>query len=448
MTESTPKVYDFDSQTQDDILTCLMTDNEFCRRTHGLIKSEYFEDDAAKVLADIVIRFFDRDREVPVEGTIKSILGFMLKAKKIRDDLQMPVLMKFKEVYAPDKEVKNRLWLMENAATFARQKAFEAAIIESSEIVENLRDEKRFDKSFRLIKTASETALASASERLDYFGSISKRTQERIDISSGAKPKTGITTGIAELDELMLHGGYGRKELTVWMGGAKSGKSFAIVQACASAVLDGRNVLHVTLENSVAVCAMRYDAFFSNVGISDQFRSPHEMEAGVKAVGESATVGKLEIREFPSGSFRPIDLRNLLDEYADIGIHFDLIGIDYLDIMAPDHRTDNPIENSKSIWIAVRGIMQTENAAGVTATQTNRTGHKAVVARAEDVAEDFSKIRIADLVISINRQDDEKHERKARLYLAAGRNQEDGRTIFVTQDLNKGRSVSGVDMVE
>ncbi|MFP3325107.1 hypothetical protein R0K05_18780, partial [Planococcus sp. SIMBA_160] len=59
------------------------------------------------------------------------------------------------------------------------------------------------------------------------------------------------------------------------------------------------------------------------------------------------------------------------------------------------------------------------------------------VATMTDVAEDFNKIRIADLVISINKTEEEKAAQEARLYFAASRNQRGDITIRIKQDLEK-----------
>ncbi|BBI61622.1 hypothetical protein HSBAA_29280 [Vreelandella sulfidaeris] len=105
--------------------------------------------------------------------------------------------------------------------------------------------------------------------------------------------------------------------------------------------------------------------------------------------------------------------------------------------MAPDFRTQDPIENSKSIYVGLRAIAMQYDVALLTATQTNREGARSSVATMTDVAEDFNKIRIADLVISINKTEEEKANQEARLYFAASRNQRSDITIRIKQDLER-----------
>ena len=84
----------------------------------------------------------------------------------------------------------------------------------------------------------------------------------------------------------------------------------------------------------------------------------------------------------------------------------------------------------------------------LTATQTNREGYKSAVAKAEHVSEDFNKVRTVDLMISINKTEEEAARGEARLYFAASRNQESGFTIVIKQNLAMMRFIEEVIRVE
>lgn len=437
--------YDFETETQNEILNLLMTDEEFCRKTDGLIKPSYFQNEHSQYIAKIALAYYGKYKSTPPENIWGEIFKKQIANKVISVDKMKEVVPHFNDVKALSP--KSKRWLMDNIAEFAQQQAFTAAIIESAGHINNVKNADRFTNIVTAVKAAEKVGLSSEKKSYNYFDRTEERKQNLLDIASGKAPKIGITTGIKELDEILDHGGYGRKELTLWMGGPKSGKSFALVQAGGSAILNGRRVLHVSLENSTEVTAKRYDAFFSRVGLKQQRDNPHTMSHEIDMVRDRYG-SNLYIEEFPAGSFKPNDLQRLLEKYADDDIHFDLIVVDYLDIMAPNHRTDNVQENSKDVYVNARACAQQWNAALVSATQTNRTGAQAVVAKATDVAEDFNRVRIADLTISINRTDDEKASGKLRLYLAAGRNQEDGLTLHCKSDFNLGRSVMEVESVE
>ena len=147
--------------------------------------------------------------------------------------------------------------------------------------------------------------------------------------------------------------------------------------------------------------------------------------------------GKFIIQEFPSGSMKVSDLRRLIERFKSKGIVFDLVVVDYADLMQPERMTDSTTENSKSVYVNLRGLAMQEGFALLTATQTNREGAKKAVATATDVAEDFNKIRIADVVISLNKTDEEKKLNECRLHFAACRNQAGGFTVRIRQEIEK-----------
>lgn len=197
------------------------------------------------------------------------------------------------------------------------------------------------------------------------------------------------------------------------------------------------NVLYVTLEVSAAIIADRLDAAISNQIMMEL--DLHIGEVKEKIEEWSRRSGRFDIVEFPTGSMRVSDLRRLLERKKAEGIAYDLVIVDYADLIAPERATDNSIENSKSVYVSLRGLAMIEDVAILTATQTNREGAKKMVATATDVADDFNKIRIADIVISINKSDEERRALQARLFFAAVRNGRSNFTIRIQQDVDRMR---------
>jgi replicative DNA helicase len=444
---ATPTSYEFDEETQTQIVSCLCRDTDFVNKTQGLVESAYFQNDVERLLVDLSLSFYEKYGEAPGKTAWAELIREASKAGRIRSDQRIDVVTKYKELHVVD--VTNREWLLDKIEEFAQQQVLTAAIINAVPLLHKGGDPDRFIKIKKSLDKAFEIGLKTSDESYNYFDKIEERTKERLEVAAGGRPKTGVTTGVKELDEcLKLHLGWGRKELSALIGGAKSSKSFHLSFFAAKAVQDGKNVLLITLENSVDVTATRIDAFMSGVGISDQFALPNAMAAGVRAEAAKASMGILEIRRRPAGSFTPNDLKRLVDEYKTKGLRFDQIVIDYTDLMAPNHITNDTIANSKSVLVDVRQIADDENLAILTAFQSNREGHKSAVVRAENVAEDFNKIRIADLVLAINRTEDERAEGKARITFAAARNSADGYTLFVTQNLEHGMAIASVESVE
>lgn len=445
-TTTAPPVYELDADAQQEIVALIAIDEDFLRETQGLIKPDYFTDVFDRAFVELAQEFYNKYGETPGKVAWGDMLRNAFINKRFRADQKDDVVAKYKAIR--DLPIRNRKWVVDTVAEFAKQQSIENAMWDGVIMLKNTADPDRFTKIEDRLGKAFLVAAHTNDEDYDYFEKVVERTEHRLERIAGGPSKTGITTGVKELDDCLYHKGWGRKELSALMAGAKASKSFHLSFFAAHATMAGFNTLFVTLENSVEITATRIDAFMSGVKISEELVSPHAMEAGVNSKSATAGRGILKIRRRPAGSFTPSDLRRLLDEYKSKGIKFDLVVIDYTDLMIPNHITNDNITNSKSVLVDVRQIADDENLAMLSAFQSNREGHKSAVLRAENVAEDFNKIRIPDVVLGINRTEDERADQKARITFVAARNQPDSYTLFVSQDLDHGLAIASVDSVE
>lgn len=436
-----PIVFEFDASFQTKVAAMVVRDSIFNEQTHGLIKPEYFENSSEATLVGIALNYFDKYRRIPDDSIFVKLMKEAIASKVIRSDMKGDVIAKFKSIRQED--IGDRAYVVEEIDKFARHQATERAILKSVELLQK----GEFGKIEDLIKRALSVGTQEA-EEYDFFDEIESRTEERLEMLAGNLAPQGITTGIAQIDKLLYHEGWGRKELSVLMGGAKAGKTVGLINSSISACMAGYNVLHVTLEVAKEIVASRGDANLSDLAMKELRLQPHKVRDAIRQLKAEGKVGEFKLHEFPSGTWKPSGLQRLIQHYKAKGLIFDLVVIDYLDIMAPDIRSDDSRENSRNIWIDCRAIAQSEGWALLSATQTNRDGFKAAVAKAEHAADDFNKIRTADLVISINKTDEEARRGEARLHFAASRNQQSGFSVHIKQCIEKMKFVTGVLSVE
>lgn len=428
------KFVDFDDAFQSKIVALLLRDDTFCRRTEGLIKPSYFESRAEGFLAQLAMVYFGKYKRAPADlHIVSTMLSGAKRTGKVRDDVYEECNEKLAELFVTD--VGGRDFIIDQVGEFARHQAIQQAVLDGFTYLEK-HDTARFEE---LMLKAMSVKPHADSVPYDYWEEIESRTQYRTDVKTGKVKPNGLSTGIRKLDQILFHKGWGRAELTVFMAGAKKGKSFSLWDFGKLQSLQGRNVLGVTLEVSKDILSGRLDASVADTLIDEVNDRVLEVH---KAVSEKrGKVGKFMLHEFPSGTFTPAQLDALLDFYKAQGVTFDCIVIDYLDIMAPNRWTNDEIANSKSVWVDVRAIAQRENIAILSATQTNREGHKSVTSKAEHASEDFNKIRIADLVISLNATEEEAAKGEARLFFAASRNQKGEFSVRITRDLSRGHAL-------
>lgn len=431
--------YDFDLDFQTRIVALMMRDAKFMRRTEGLINPEYMDTEAMSFLVDVTNEYFKKYRRIPRgKAIVAELFKDAFARKRIREELRREVIETYKVVNKTTLEDGD--FIADKVGEFARRQAVIQAYLRSEALIEK----GDLDAAHKLIDKAFKTGALEKFEEIDYWNNIEARTQYRKDKAAGLIKPAGITTGIPRLDNLLYHKGWGRRELSALMGGAKKGKSTGLGFFAVEASKAGYNTLYVTLEVAGKIIADRNDANVSGVDMDSIESSMHQVKDAVERLCNRPGRGELRIVSFPSGTLTPSMLRRVLERYRADGLIFDLIVVDYADIMAPDVYTSDNIANSKQIWLGLRAIADEEDAAVLTATQTNRDGFKKDTARAEDAAEDFNKIRIADLVISINSTDEERAAGEARLFLAASRNQAGEITIKIKQDLSKMRFITAI----
>jgi replicative DNA helicase len=436
--------FTFDGEFQARIAALTLRDTTFNQLVDGLLEPGYFESEIESYLVGCALRYYGKYKKAPS--------GLGIYAMLIREDLDSKVLPKalaaaavgrLKELFEVD--ISDRDFVVDQVATFARHQAVQEAMYKAI----NKLDKKDFDGIATVMRQALDVGANQDGDCYDFAAMIDSRTGVRLDRLAGKLPPSGITTGYKPIDELLYHKGWGRKELSVILGGAKAGKTTALIDFGINAWAVGHNVLYASCEVGRDVIADRMDANISAQAMMEMHHHTHDVRQKVadfaaKALRTDGTNAKFIVHEFPTGSLKVSELRRLIERYKSQGIVFDLVVVDYADLLCPERHTDSAVENSKSIYVDLRGLAIREAFAVLTATQSNRNGINANIIKAEHVADDFNKIRIADIVISINRTDEERAAGKARLYFAASRNQGGEFTIEIEQALDRMKFITRV----
>lgn len=425
MSDPTAK-YDFDLQFQEQIVTFMIRDTTFALRAKDLVQPEYFTEEAAQVLVRICQQHVKVYRTCPGVKFMPMLIRDAIDSKMLRKDMVKEVAALMKRVVTGS--MANPEFVIDRIADFAKHQAIEKAIMESVGFLEK----GQWEKIEKGMRTALSVGDSNEGEDYDFFEEIESRTKRREDIKAGKLVKAGITTGYSAMDALLYHGGWGRKELSCIMGPAKSGKSLALGDFCKNASLAGYNVLYVSLEVAKEIIAERMDAALSNTLMRELHKDADLVENDIRKLEKSSGILKLQDR--PSGTFKPSHLTAMLDNYRSKGITFDLVAVDYADIMAAEYRSEDQRENLRTIYIDLRAIAHEYNIALLTATQTNRDGAKSVTAKATHIGDDWNKARTVDILIGINATDAEKKAGEARLYWALSRNTADGFSLKIKQD--------------
>lgn len=421
--------YEFDLPFQHKIASLFLRDTTFALKVRDLVKPEYFTEQSVGAVVRMVQEHIKVYKAVPDFKIIPTLLRDEIAAKRIRPDIIDGVKDLIREAVKTD--LSNPDFVSDKVVDFAKHQAIEQAILTSVPLLEK----GEFNKIAEVMKNAMAIGAVVDGGDYNYWEEITSRTKKREDFNAGKIVKEGITTGYSGMDAYLYHGGWGRRELSCIMGPAKAGKSMSLGDFGKNASLAGYNVFYDSLEVAKEIIGERVDAALSDTLMRELNKSPADVERAIRAA--QARAGEYRMRDHPSGTLKPSQLHRVLENYRADGVIFDLVIVDYADIMAAEYRSDSLQDNLRSIYIDLRALAHEFNVAMLTATQTNRDGAKAVTAKATDVGDDWNKARTVDILIGINATDAEKAAGEARLYWALSRNTEDGFSLRIKQNRQK-----------
>jgi hypothetical protein len=184
------------------------------------------------------------------------------------------------------------------------------------------------------------------------------------------------------------------------------GKSLFMCHVASAALLQGRNVLYITLEMAEERIAERIDANLLNVPIQQLVDLPRSaFEKKVTGIAKK-TQGTLVIKEYPTASAHSGHFKALLNELAlKKSFRPDIIFIDYLNICSSSRFKSGSNINSytlvKSIAEELRGLAVEFNVPIVSATQTTRSGFGSSDVELTDTSESFGLPATADLMFAL-----------------------------------------------
>jgi archaellum biogenesis ATPase FlaH len=201
-------------------------------------------------------------------------------------------------------------------------------------------------------------------------------------------------------------GGLPNKTLNIALAGTGVGKSLFMCHVASSVLLQGRNVLYITLEMAEERIAERIDANLLNVPIQDIGELPKQMFENKVTNLAKKTQGTLIIKEYPTASAHSGHFKSLLNELAlKKSFRPDIIFIDYLNICSSSRFRGGSNVNSytlvKSIAEELRGLAVEFNVPIVSATQTTRSGYGSSDVELTDTSESFGLPATADLMFAL-----------------------------------------------
>lgn len=374
------------------ILRNLLHNEEYIRKVIPFIKSEYFEDKNQKIVFE-EIHSFVLEYNQPAT---KEVLCIEIEK---RIDINEQEFKEITQVISCLEDVATEFnWIVDTTEKWCRDRAIYLALMESIHITDGKDAKKNRDS----IPTILSEALAVSFDThighdylLDYEQRYESyhRKEEKIEFD-------------LEYFNKITKGGLPNKTLNIALAGTGVGKSLFMCHVASSVLLQGRNVLYITLEMAEERIAERIDANLLNVPIQDIGDLPKQMFENKVTSLAKKTQGTLIIKEYPTASAHSGHFKSLLNELAlKKSFKPDIIFIDYLNICASSRFKGGSNINSytlvKSIAEELRGLAVEFNVPIMSATQTTRSGFGSSDVELTDTSESFGLPATADLMFAL-----------------------------------------------
>jgi len=375
------------------ILRSLLTNESYLRKVIPFLKPNYFEG-PLKVIFKQIGAFVDKHNTLP---TLEAFRIDLEQDEKMSDDMFTEISAMLPEIFSPADVDED--FLLEKTEKWCQERALHIGIMKSIDILDG-KDEKMTKNAIPDILSEALGVAFDSYVGHDYIDNA----EERYEFYTRDEEKLPF-----DLDNFnkITKGGLPDKTLNIALAGTGVGKSLFMCHVAASSMLQGKNVLYITMEMAEERIAERIDANLLDIPIDQLEKLPKTMfTEKVNAIAKK-TVGKLIVKEYPTGAAHVGHFRALLKELKlKRSFEPDIIFIDYLNICSSSRMKAmggaiNSYTYVKAIAEELRGLAVEFAVPLVSATQTTRSGYGNSDPGLEDTSESFGLPATADLMFAL-----------------------------------------------
>ena len=373
-------------------LTHLIYNEDYTRKVLPFIKPEYFANRNERVVFEEIEKFLEKYNSLPTKETLTIGVD---NRKDINDEDYKKVV---DIISSLDKTEVDLQWLHDETEKFCKDKAIYNAVLDGISIIDG-KDKNRTPEAIPSILSEALAVSFDLSVGHDYV----EDGLERYEFYHKKEEKIPF-----DLDYFnkITKGGLPQKTLNIALAGTGVGKSLFMCHMAASTLMQGKNVLYITMEMAEERIAERIDANLMNITMDELHELPKKMFTDRLSKIQKKTNGKLIIKEYPTASAHTGHFRSLIKELAlKKSFKPDIIFIDYLNICASSRFKGNANVGSyfyiKAIAEELRGLAVENTVPIMSATQTTRSGFSSSDVGLEDTSESFGLPATADLMFAL-----------------------------------------------
>lgn len=389
------------------LLNQLLNNREYVNKVLPFLKEEYFETKVEQSIYRYISEFINEYNTLPTENVIEysADKDGSLSEQDIKDLITL-----WEEIKGVDSENMTTSWLIDITEEWCKDRAIYLAVMETVSIIT---DEKKKSAKGSIPELLKESLAVSFDTNVGH--DFISDAEERYEFYH--KKETKIPFDIDLLNKI-TKGGVSPGTLNVMLGSTNSGKTLFLSSFAASYLRQGFNVLYITLEISEEEIAKRIDSNLMDVFINEiSSLDKNDYLKKIEKI-QRKTIGKLIIKQYPTGAASVLHFRTLLNELS-LKKNFtpDIILIDYLTICTSSRvrTSENSYTFFKAVAEEVRGLAVDLKIPIWSVIQTNRGGQGSTDMDLTDVAESHAIAMTVDFMLAIITTEEYTEEKKVML---------------------------------
>ena len=349
------------------LLLNALADQEYLSSIISYLDPSFFNDKNIGKIVGKVAEFFTQHGAVPSVTEIKARLTSDEDRKALAD--LKPRLAQLDSSYNKDE-------LIANTEKFLRERFVYKTILNVAE--------KFSDNSFKIEEVLVDFEKAyniTLKENLGhwYFEDVDKHIKE---LTAVYNP---VPTGWKFFDD-KTEGGLFPKTLNIFVGQVNIGKSIVLGNIATNILLQDKNVLLISLEMSEFMYAKRISTQLTQIPHSDLKTYTQELQDQVAHIQKNLN-SKLVIKEYPPKTVNVRQIDAYITKLRHKGFKPDVVVIDYINLIAPNAKSQNSYSEIKEICEQLRALSFKHHLPVVSASQINRGGVGVASPGLENVSE-------------------------------------------------------------
>ena len=411
----------FGKAFQEKVFQSMLTDIQWSAQMIEVMRPDYFDLKYLSFLCTKYFAYYEKYKTFPTLTILITIIKEDLS--KSKDHVLRDQIIEYLHRMKTNPDIGDLQYVKDKSLEFCKRQAFKDALEQSVELIQT----EKYESVLNIMKEAISVGMPNTAGH-NFFDDIEARF---VQINRQVCP-----TGLDKIDSQdILRGGLGRGELGVIAANTGVGKSHFLVAMGCSAMRAGKNVIHYTFELSEHDTGKRYDSNLCDIPSNEII----DRKSEVVDKYSKMELGKLIIKEYPTGSASVMTLRNHIEKLTLKGFKPSLVTVDYADVMKSSKAYDSLRHELKLIYTELRNLAVELQIPVWTASQANKDSSKADVVGLENLGESYAKAQVADVVLSISRKPMEKSTGSGRIFVAKNRAGRDGLLFPINIDTAKSK---------